>query len=312
MSRRRIATTGGILAITTLALASLPAVATLALTPPTTVTTPRTAGTAPSHKTRLSSAACAPTPRPTVNTSPTTCPAPAPTADPSVTAPPPPPDPSILSNLPPGLIEALQRDLGLTRKQVATRLLNEARLTPVEAQLREKLGDRFGGSWFTGTLAETLMIATTSPADIPAIASAGATPKVVRASLATLSAVKGRLDDVLSAHPNDGTIRYVDVRINKVVVLSRNAPATLNVVKSIGVDSDLVVVVHSEEDPRPHPQSGDAHHVGAGPRTLQPIREILHSSRLTPVTAVPGTVSSSVGRCRAGQPAKRRKRPTTV
>ncbi|MER6831023.1 S1 family peptidase [Streptosporangium sp. NPDC000563] len=249
MSRRRIATTGGTLAITALALASLPAVATLALTPPTTVTTPRTAGTVPPHKTRLSGAACAPTPRPTVTTPRTTCPAPVPTAGPSVTAPP--PDPPILSNLPPGFIEALQRDLGLTRQQVATRLLNEARLSPVEARLREELSDRFGGSWFTGTLAETLMIATTSAADIPAIVSAGATPKVVRASLATLRAVKERLDDVLSAHPDGGTIRYVDVRINKVVVLSRNAPATLNVVKSIGTDSDLVVVVHSEENPRP-------------------------------------------------------------
>ncbi|MEU8204957.1 S1 family peptidase [Streptosporangium sp. NPDC049046] len=250
MSRHRIATTGGTLAITALALASLPAVATLALTSPATVATPRTAGTVPPHKTRPSGAACAPTPRPTVTTPRTTCPAPVPTAGPGVTAPPP-PDPPILSNLPPGLIEALQRDLGLTRQQVATRLLNEARLTPVEARLREELGDRFGGSWFTGTVAETLMIATTSSADIPAIVSAGATPKVVRVSLATLRAVKQRLDDLLPAHPDGKTIRYVDVRINKVVVLSRDAPATLNVVKSIGTDSELVVVVHSEENPRP-------------------------------------------------------------
>ncbi|MET8340026.1 S1 family peptidase, partial [Streptosporangium canum] len=49
---------------------------------------------------------------------------------------------------PPGMIEALQRDLGLTREQAEERLANEARLAPIEAQVREQLGDRFGGAWY--------------------------------------------------------------------------------------------------------------------------------------------------------------------
>jgi hypothetical protein len=48
---------------------------------------------------------------------------------------------------PPGLLEALQRDLHLSAEQAQTRLLNEIRLTPIAAQLRRRLGIRFAGSW---------------------------------------------------------------------------------------------------------------------------------------------------------------------
>src|SRR5690349_5459787 len=68
---------------------------------------------------------------------------------------------------PPGMIAALQRDLHLTSEQAQARLLNEARLAPIEAKLRSRLGDHFGGSWFAGTIAQTLVVATTDPADLP-------------------------------------------------------------------------------------------------------------------------------------------------
>src|SRR4051812_41532058 len=45
---------------------------------------------------------------------------------------------------PPGMIAALQRDLGITGEQAQARLLNEARLAPIEARLRSRLGDHFG------------------------------------------------------------------------------------------------------------------------------------------------------------------------
>ncbi|WP_329429789.1 S1 family peptidase [Streptosporangium sp. NBC_01495] len=228
MSRSHIATTGCVLAITALALTTLPAVAAhwaagaaLALSPLPALTRPRTVGTA-----------LAPPPRPPVT----------PTRKPSA---------PVVVSPPPGVIEALQRDLGLTREQAEARLLNEARLAPIEAQLREELGDHFGGSWFTGIIAQTLVIATTSAGDVPRIVSAGARAKVVRASLATLRALKQKLDDTLPAHPTSGSVRYVDVQSNKVVILSRYAAATRNIVKSIGVDTSMVVVVASKEDPRP-------------------------------------------------------------
>ncbi|WP_326640821.1 S1 family peptidase [Streptosporangium sp. NBC_01755] len=161
----------------------------------------------------------------------------------------PPPDP--IDRLPPGVIEALQRDFGLTRKQAETRLRNEARLTVVEAGLRDMLRDCFGGSWLMGTLSETLVVATTSTADIPRIVAAGAQPKIVTASLAKLRAIKQKLDESLPNHPTGGSVRYIDVKSNKVVVLSRYAAATRLLVASIPVDRSLVVVQPSTETPRP-------------------------------------------------------------
>ncbi|MFI6454859.1 S1 family peptidase [Streptosporangium amethystogenes] len=161
----------------------------------------------------------------------------------------PPPDP--IKQLPPGVIEALQRDFGLTRAQAETRLRNEARLTVVEARLRDVLGGCFGGSWLMGTLSETLVVATTSAADVPRIAAAGAQPKVVAASLAKLRAIKQKLDESLPNHPTGGSVRYVDVKSNKVVILSRYAEATRLLIAAIPVDRSLVVVQPSTETPRP-------------------------------------------------------------
>ncbi|MGS2647630.1 alpha-lytic protease prodomain-containing protein [Streptosporangium sp. LJ11] len=244
MSRSHIAATGCVLVITALTLTALPA-----------VVAHRAAGAAPVPAPALIPSPAVTTPRPSGGAALTPA-APTPTAfAPTVLTPVAPPQTAASSppaiNLPPGVIEALQRDLGLTRRQAETRLLNEIRLAPVEARLREELGGRFGGSWFTGMLAQTLVVATTSAADIPRIISAGARAEVVRVSLGTLKAVKRKLDEALSTRPIGESVRYIDVRSNKVVVLSRHVSVTQNVLKSIGVNTDLVVVLASQEDPRP-------------------------------------------------------------
>ncbi|MEU4834374.1 S1 family peptidase [Streptosporangium sp. NPDC023615] len=153
--------------------------------------------------------------------------------------------------VPPDMLEALQRDLGLTREQVQKRLLNEIVLASVEARLREELGDRFGGSWFNGPLSQTLVVATTSVADRPRITAAGASPSVVRWSLTQLTPIRKRIDEVLSAHPAGASVRYVDVRLNKVVVLTRTPTVTARIIRSTGVDPAAVVVLPSTERPVP-------------------------------------------------------------
>jgi hypothetical protein len=152
---------------------------------------------------------------------------------------------------PPGVLEALQRDLGLTREQALARLRNEARLTRVEAELRGRLGDHFGGSWFMGTISQTLVVATTSAADIPRITAAGARPRIVTRSLSQLTLIKQKLEKVLATHPHGGSVRYVDVKINKVVVLSMTPTETRKVVKTVDVDMTAVTVVFSKERPWP-------------------------------------------------------------
>ncbi|WP_326826169.1 alpha-lytic protease prodomain-containing protein [Streptosporangium sp. NBC_01756] len=154
---------------------------------------------------------------------------------------------------PPDMLEALQRDLHLTREQALTRLRNEVRLASVEAELRRRLGDRFGGSWFLGTLAQTLVVASTDPADIPLIAAGGARPKLVARSLAQLIAIKAKVDAVLSGNPRIGSVRYVDLKNNGIVILSAQVAVVTKMIKAAGMDTTVVRVVFSTELPSPSP-----------------------------------------------------------
>ncbi|MFJ2030872.1 S1 family peptidase [Streptosporangium sp. NPDC087985] len=151
---------------------------------------------------------------------------------------------------PPGMLEALQRDLGLSAEHAQARLLNEIRLTPIATQLRRRLGTRFAGSWLLGPTAQTLVVATTDPADIPQITIMGARAKVVGRSLTDLQVIKKRLDDVLPRHPRAGSVRYIDTTSNEVVVLAEEPRTAQAIIKAVGVDTTAVKVVPSTERPR--------------------------------------------------------------
>ncbi|WP_329087233.1 S1 family peptidase [Streptosporangium sp. NBC_01469] len=152
---------------------------------------------------------------------------------------------------PPGMLAALQRDLGLTAAQAQTRLLNEARMTPVVPRLQRALGARFGGAWFRGTTAQNLVVATTSTADIPQILAAGAKAEVVTWPLAHLASIKKKLDQALPMRPIVASVRYVDAKTNRVVVLAPKPEAAETLVEGAGVDKAVVVVLPSNEQPRP-------------------------------------------------------------
>src|SRR5690606_11114756 len=95
---------------------------------------------------------------------------------------------------PPAMIDALERDLGLTEQQVITRLANEQKAAATEASLSASLGgDSFAGAWLNGD-ASKLMVATTDAAEAPAIEAKGAQPVVVGRTLAQLTSIKDQLD----------------------------------------------------------------------------------------------------------------------
>ena len=178
---------------------------------------------------------------------------------------------------PPGMLEAIARDFGLTEDEAQARLLNEIRLTPIEASLRRRLGDRFAGSWLVRPLAQTLVVATTSSADTSQIAALGAQPLVVSRSLADLEKVKEKLNQALPALAKLSSVRYIGVRVNKVVILSDNPKATQKAVKAARVDQAAVQVTASTEqprllhaDPKADPETdlvgGQAYYVGATTR----------------------------------------------
>ncbi|MGC5011426.1 S1 family peptidase [Streptosporangium sp. DT93] len=160
-------------------------------------------------------------------------------------------DRSVAAKPPVGMLVVLQRDLGLTEDQARSRLLNEVRLAPIAAQLRRRLGTRFAGSWLLEPTARTLVVATTSPADLTEITAQGARPLLVRRSLAELQAIKDRL----AAGPlsSVSSVRYIDVRTNKVIVRSATPQAAAKIVRTTGLASDAVKVIASAEQPRSLP-----------------------------------------------------------
>ncbi|MER6827635.1 S1 family peptidase [Streptosporangium sp. NPDC000563] len=167
---------------------------------------------------------------------------------------------------PPGMLAAMQRDLHLTAEQAQARLLNETRLAPVEAQLRAKLGDRFGGSWFTGTVAQTLVVTTTTPADLPDIIAAGARGEVVTRSLPDLHKALAITDASLSTA--GGKVRFIDVKSNRIVILTSDLLATEDEIEASGVGANAVQAVHSAESPRLlyDVVGGDAYYIGTTSR----------------------------------------------
>jgi streptogrisin C len=150
---------------------------------------------------------------------------------------------------PPGLLEAMGRDLGITADEAIDRLTSEATFAHLERQLQSELGDGFGGAWMTDDGRDLIVgIADARLAEI--VREAGALPVDVQRSLGELTAVKA----VLDAHADEvvGRIHrwYVDPATNSVVVHAAD-PSDEVVRAFASAGGKAVRVVRSEEAPRP-------------------------------------------------------------
>ncbi|MEU8206256.1 S1 family peptidase [Streptosporangium sp. NPDC049046] len=168
---------------------------------------------------------------------------------------------------PPGMVRALARDLRLTLAEASERLANEARFAPIAEQLVRRLGPRLGGVWLRGATANNLVTATTSATDIPSILAAGSEAEVVSRPLAELAAIQTRLDAANTSALVSST-RFIDVKRNKVIVLSPKPDAAESFVESTDVDRDAVIVLTSSETPLPLYDlvGGNAYYIGTSER----------------------------------------------
>ncbi|MEU7578335.1 carbohydrate-binding protein [Streptomyces sp. NPDC041068] len=167
----------------------------------------------------------------------------------------------------PGVLQAMQRDLGLTSAQAEARLVNEAEAGAVAGALRNALGTTFAGAWVHGATSDRLTVATTDAAEVDAIEAEGAQARLVRHSTAQLDAAKAKLDRAAKkTATRDAPVWYVDVRSNAVVVRAVRASAADSLVSAAGVDSSLVRVERTKERPRPLYDivGGDAYYMGGG------------------------------------------------
>ncbi|GAA3829877.1 alpha-lytic protease prodomain-containing protein [Sphaerisporangium flaviroseum] len=166
---------------------------------------------------------------------------------------------------PPGMVEAMQRDLDITAEQAESRLLNEARLGGVEVQVRKKLTGTFAGSWLSGPTSATLTVATTDASAASAITGSGVQAKVVARTLGALDAAKQTLDQAAAQAPASTPVWYVDVRTNSVVVLSSQPAEAESFIAASGVDRAAVRVEQSSERPQTYydVRGGDAYYIGS-------------------------------------------------
>lgn len=140
----------------------------------------------------------------------------------------------------PALLNAMQRDLGLTADQVYARVAQESRAAAAEATLRDQLAGSFGGAWFDSS-AGTLVVAVTDASKAGQVTAAGATARVVQRSVAQLDAAKSALDAREASAPKSVTGWYVDLTTNSVVVsVLGSDPAGLAWASSMGARTEQV------------------------------------------------------------------------
>ncbi|MFC4111560.1 S1 family peptidase [Nonomuraea zeae] len=158
------------------------------------------------------------------------------------------PAPQSASPAPPAMIDALERDLGLSESQVVTRLANEERAAAVETSLTAQLGTSFGGAWLNDD-ASKLMVATTDPAATAAIEAQGAQPVVVTRSLTQLNSIMQRLDQAPRRARAAAALWFVDVTTNSVAVQAPTLAAAEALAAAAGVDRSAVSVSATAERP---------------------------------------------------------------
>ncbi|MFJ6900671.1 S1 family peptidase [Streptomyces hokutonensis] len=122
--------------------------------------------------------------------------------------------------LSPGLVTAMQRDLGLSASQARTRLKQEAAATHLAPRAEQAAGAAFGGTWYDaarGTLVVGLTDTGTAAAD--SVRSLGTRVVSVAHSARTLDAAKAVLDKAARADGAPAAVRswHVDPRTSTVV-----------------------------------------------------------------------------------------------
>lgn len=166
--------------------------------------------------------------------------------------------PPIEVALAPGMLEALQRDLGLSEEEAYERLRTEAWAGQTTAALRRELGDeRFAGAWLDD--GRVLRVAVTDEAAADLVRSAGAEPVEVPRGAAYLEQVLAALDEhapeiAEAAREVVDYVAgwYVDVTSNRVVVKAPPEAEAMarDLAEAAGEFSEAIEIVFTDERPR--------------------------------------------------------------
>lgn len=166
----------------------------------------------------------------------------------------------------PEMLQAMQRDLGLTADQATGRMTSELKASEQEQGLRHALQNAFGGAYFDATTNQ-LVVGVTDAGKAGVVRAVGARAVQVGRSEQQLDAVKSNLDQNAAQAPNTLTGWYVDVVKNDVVLTV--TPGAVSDARSYlaatGTDAAAVDVVESPAQPQPlfDVRGGDAYFIGS-------------------------------------------------
>ncbi|TDC85723.1 S1 family peptidase [Nonomuraea deserti] len=173
--------------------------------------------------------------------------------------------PASAAKPPSGVVDAIQRDLGITKEQAINRLANESRGNAAAPTLRKRLGDDYAGIWYEGA-ESALVAASVDPSDTTEITRAGARARIVTRTFAQLAHVKEGLDK--AAPPATVHSWAISPQDNAVVVQTSDETAARSWIASSGMDAEAVRFERSTERPRPFYdiRGGDAYYTSEGYR----------------------------------------------
>ncbi|MBO3088197.1 S1 family peptidase [Cellulomonas dongxiuzhuiae] len=148
------------------------------------------------------------------------------------------------SDVPAGMVEALERDLGVPRTEVARRLTFQDDAATRVRTLTQALGSTYAGAW-VDPAAGTVHVATTTPSKVRGPMAAGVTTVHAERTLTQLESLGARLD--AAGLPADVATWYVDVPTNKLVVEAvGGTTAAADLVAAAGLPADAVTLATAE------------------------------------------------------------------
>ncbi|WP_275001958.1 S1 family peptidase [Promicromonospora iranensis] len=161
----------------------------------------------------------------------------------------------------PGMVAAMERDLGLTTAQAVDRLKTDESLSEKQHTIIKTLDKGYAGAWVDG---DELFVAVTDKAGAAEVRAAGATAVTVDKSLSQLDRLAAKAHR--AAPDAKVAATYVDVESNSVVMeVAKGAKGAVTAaVRQAGVSAGSVSVVEVTEMPRTliNVVGGNAYYIG--------------------------------------------------
>lgn len=147
------------------------------------------------------------------------------------------------------MLQAVQRDLGLSAQQAQQRLAREATANTTDQTLRTSLADSYGGAHYDARRGH-LVVGVTDQAAFDRVRAAGADPVLVQHTAEQLNSSAQALGRAPAPEPVTGW--YVDPVSNKVVITTARGTAAqaTEFATSSGADPSAVRVDETSEQPR--------------------------------------------------------------